>query len=863
MNIQFFLSLLQKSKFSFLSGQIVYCRRMMYLFGPFLLMAVSTAVLGQDPTPSITIEPHQIVVTHHAHKLAVSIDCPFFDVGGQIIGGDAPIKKFGDIRKSMKEPFRIAYPNLKLKGGGQIQAELFIQWSPKEKLLHKWVSYSLSEIKAPVLIKEIVLDRLNAKGLSLNLPAAPGQSYPVLLTGYFAGIEYPVSSVRMESEQVVIAHQPGLRLKPGVRYQSRKAVYGATPPGQERAAFLSYISAYQLSGSRELHVNYNSWWTSPVPYSEKNILELMETFNQKLYLNGHESFNTFCIDMGWSDPKSIWDIDTNMFPKKFNAIQQAAKKMNTNLGLWISPSTFYAPESVDTKWAEREGYETFNVKSTSHFYPIRCCLAGKRYGTAFRNKLVNMVQRYEIKQVKLDGYNFVCPESDHGHEPGNLSMEAIAASLIETCLQIHQVSPETWIETTCMGYNPSPWWLFYASSVIGTFGGDFPEGRIPSPVYRESYTSARDFFNLQGAAHIMTPISSQEVLGVIHQTSESFANDAVTTIMRGHMFLPLYVNPKFMNASRWKMMVDMITWARNNTAFINNTIPLFPKTWQNGDIPKGEKDPSLMPREPYGYAHCNKNEGLIELRNPWIENSGYTLKIDSSIGLPKQGKNLNIVSIYPEVRVYAKKLQYGDTITIPLAPYETLVLSVTDKALPNELPRVTEALRGFDAVKINKIDKTLIKTTGINHVADSASPATSMVRLSMEGSVNIVSTKADLLILMEGNNDAFKPEGTVYINGNKRPLVTTENSRVLPRWGVGKKYWTFLKAPLYHGENVISFKIDLPRSSPQRVSVWGVAHKSGGNENNNYPNALPQPENVSLASINLIESFDTEAVNMR
>ncbi len=87
-----------------------------------------------------------------------------------------------------------------------------------------------------------------------------------------------------------------------------------------------------------------------------------------------------------------------------------------------------------------------------------------------------------------------------------------------------------------MGWNPSPWWLFYVNSVIGTYGDDAPHGRVPSPVYWESYTTGRDYFNLQGAALLPIPIVAQEVLGITHQTQDRFYNDAVTTVMqRAHV----------------------------------------------------------------------------------------------------------------------------------------------------------------------------------------------------------------------------------------------------------------------------------------------------------------------------------------
>lgn len=356
----------------------------------------------------------------------------------------------------------------------------------------------------------------------------------------------------------------------------------------------------------------------------------------------------------------------------------------------------------------------------------------------------------------------------------------------------------------------------------------------------------------------MTPISAQEVLGIIHQTMEPFANDAVTTIMRGHLFLPLYINPIYMDGARWKMIADILTWARNNASIIKNTNVLLPKSWQNGNVPRFNEDASTMPYEPYGYAHCIDNRGLIELRNPWIKNSEYMLKIDNSTGFSKNVNNLNIVSIYPEVRIYAINLKYGDSVNIPLAPYETLVVSVSGSESLKGLPDANNLLCGFGKVVMNKIEKTVIKSDSVLQ----GQSTSSIVRLSMEGSIEVTSPQADLLVLIENDNETFNQKGTLYINGNPTPLVTTENRRILPRWRASKEYWVFLKAPLKYGENLISLKLDL-QGSPQKVSVWAWAKKPGDIAPKGYPNSLPQPEDISLESVNLVESFATETVYLK
>ena len=113
-----------------------------------------------------------------------------------------------------------------------------------------------------------------------------------------------------------------------------------------------------------------------------------------------------------------------------------------------------------------------------------------------------------------------CPETDHGHIAGEYSADAVSEGLLSAVAEVRKVSPKIWIEATCMGWNPSPWWLFFVDSVLGTYGDDAPSGRVPCPINRESYTTARDFYNLQGAYWLCIPISAQEVLGIIHQSNE-------------------------------------------------------------------------------------------------------------------------------------------------------------------------------------------------------------------------------------------------------------------------------------------------------------------------------------------------------
>ena len=124
--------------------------------------------------------------------------------------------------------------------------------------------------------------------------------------------------------------------------------FGVAPEGDERKQFERYITAHRPKPGG-LHVNYNSCWTAPSPFfKESDILELMDEFEQKLYQPYGVSLDTFCLDLGWSEPRSVWEIKKDLFPEGFSRIQSAAGKMGADLGLWISPSACYRSCSTRT-----------------------------------------------------------------------------------------------------------------------------------------------------------------------------------------------------------------------------------------------------------------------------------------------------------------------------------------------------------------------------------------------------------------------------------------------------------------------------------------------------------------------------------
>ena len=485
---------------------------------------------------------------------------------------------------------------------------------------------------------------------------------------------------------------------------------------------------------------------------------------------------------------------------------------------------------MDGQWAAQHGYETYPGNEQQR---LKLCLGGPRYAGQFQQRLVELVGRSGVRQLKLDGYDLVCPAPDHGHQPGPLSAEAIAAGAVAAMDAAHRTDPAVWIETTCFGYSPSPWWLFHANSVIGTFGHDAPSGRVPAPVYRESYTTDRDFFNLQGAALLPLPIAAQEVLGIIVQSPEPFLNDAVTVALRGHEFLPVYVNPKYMTDARWSALAKLLKWTRENQEILAETVPLLPGDWQGGGIPRFT-DEGKRPRQPYGYAHVKHDAGLVALRNPWIAPQSYRFKLDGDTGFSADAQGLSLVSLYPEPRLYAENLKFGDAVEVPLAPYETLVLSVD---LPGNTAKAPPA-----AVAVRKHLTVEARTCAIEDR-----------RLTCHAKVVVASPRAELLLLCEGDKAPAVPAGRLTVNGRE---VRAESHSSETGWSVGgqRQHWLFLTAPLSSGENEVGLDYALGDGC-EKVSVWVWATKPGNAAAPAFPGALPQPETISLDGATLLDAI--------
>ncbi len=802
----------------------------------------------------VRTEADRIVIRNGQNELPVMVACPTFVLDGQTVGGkQASAAPKGDIASG--EPVQIDLPPVDLQDGSRIEAKLFLQWSAKESVLRKWTKFRIAGGAKPELVSEVVLERMDPALGGKQFYRASPQSYPVFVKGFFAGIEYPVASTRVEKGAAILAHRPGIRLQPDQWYESRKAVYGAVPEGRERNGFGVYIARHYPHPKR-LHLNYCSWWSTGIPYSEQEILDLMGIVKQKMYDPYGIGYHTFGIDMGWSDPHSIWEVSKKMFPKGLNPAQAAAKTMGTRLGVWISPCSAY-PDALDNKWAKEAGYKTFNSKLGDADYPL-LCTTDERYMGELTQRMIDMTEQYGVRHFKLDNFRFACPEKDHGHEPGDLAAEATAGAIIKQFEELRNACPDVCIESCAFGPFESPWWLFHVDALLGEYGDDYPYGFTPCPVYHETYTTSRDFHFFQSVLLNTSLPRDQHVCGICQQEPGTWINDAVVCVMRGPMFLASYINPNYISDPQWAAYAATLKWAVANQDVLHNTELLLPVSMAQGKVSgvPGGRDP--MVREAYGYAHQNGGRGLVMLRNPWIKPQSYALRLDETTGV-QGAETVSLVSLFPQVRVYGRDVKAGGVVNIPLAPYETIVLSIAPRQNLEGLPEAANATGERIKVSDIKSKAARVALTGSTEAlgSDWISPLsgiTETLDVKLEAKVSVQAPQSQLLVLIEDDKKVADPLCKVWIDGRETPVTISGSDTGWAASGAPPiEHWLFLMADLAPGDRDVRVELT-NRSGTASAAVWVWAKQPGKTGHTpGYANALPEPETISLDAVPLLE----------
>jgi hypothetical protein len=656
----------------------------------------------------------------------------------------------------------------------------------------------LRSLAEPVQVKRVGLLELQVSGQDFRLMGPKFVSSPVFGDRLFAGVEHPSAQCTVRGDSFALS-QP-IHARVGREWTPLPgAVLGSASEkdvaiaGEEalRRAFLRYLDTVRVK-PKDLHVHYNDWWTAPVPSSGQFVQRNLAELKASLYDQTGFFFDSYALDAGWSDPKSLWEIDRRQFPDRFVPICAALVRLGSHAGLWISPSSLY-PFALDNRWLASAGYEV-----TPHVgLGFNACLArGGKYQAAFKEAARRYAKEANLAHMKFDGFVARCEVAGHGHAPGDDSYLPIAEGLMDVFDALRAQNPDIALEPTCFGYQPSPWWLMHVPFIIGPFGDDSPYGRCPAPDYVESMTTAREIKNLQGRSSFLMPSSALQCFDIIVQCPGSFPNHAVMAIGRGRWFISSYINPRFMDTQAWRFFAASMQWARHHRAFLQEPLPF-------GGKPER--------REAYGYAFLDGARQIICVRNPWMEETTLALP-----GLVRSTNNVEVRMLYPRPTVIARLAPQAALPNLPLGPYETQLIEM----IPSEQPVMAPTARPAPKVDWRPSDQPRIECTIFAPDPPAlgpswTSPDGAQERRSSfvaEGRLSVSNAiEAQLCVLCEGDPAVAENTCQIIVDGHDSTVSISKSQGAFGAAGEGNlEHWIWFLTDVPIGEHEVRIEVSGP-----------------------------------------------------
>ncbi len=558
---------------------------------------------------------------------------------------------------------------LEYSGGDGVEAAVTYSLVPGKAYLRKQIRLRRERGSAVVRLLRAELEDwrgVRRQWRSMRADKVRYGSHPIYCDTWWAGVEFVAAFNSYDEEGFVLASRPGAAPLGSAWLPLHSTVIGATRPHGAREGFLAYIEDIRRRPARMVTC-YNSWWTLPKLVKQADNLTLIRELKAGLFDRHGVFFDFITTDMGWSDPKSIWQIHRGVLPRGFDDIRSIVESAGGRLGLWMSPSEIYTPV-CDYDWAEKSGYAV--VRQNPRQPGIS--LADPRYRREAKEALQKLIREDGIKQIKYDGFIAEEAKPHHDLRPGADSVEPLAAHSLELLQASLEADPELVTEPTYLNSHSnyiSPWMIRHCDSVWANAGGDYPPGLTPAPHYREAHTSAREYFIFRSLDEVWLPQNAVQHFDIVHvDEREGFANHAAMAFARGRFFVPAYINPRHLAEDDWRVLAGLIRWAKANQELLRHTVEM-PSRVELG--------------EPYGYAHWQGARGFIAVRNPSNENREYLLEMCRARA-PKGLREGVCYSIFPVRRGIAEGLDAASTVRIALAPWELLYLEIVTRAALRE-----------------------------------------------------------------------------------------------------------------------------------------------------------------------------------
>jgi len=505
-----------------------------------------------------------------------------------------------------------------------------------------------------------LLDVSIPSSASVTLTGGPNEpGLPAVIGGrLFVGGEHPMAftgSFSPAAEKgsagtgvfIDIRHLRQLEKPTAVKPWHFGAVIGSIPEeSQARRAFVNYLHN-ERPGRRTPMVHYNSWfdfygWQDEGFFHEKadradimnetSCIQRVESFGQHLVKDHGVKVDSFLIDDGWDNTKTLWEFDKTRFPNGFERVAKKAEEYGSGVGVWFSPWGGYGDSKKNrVREGKALGLETHLDPWNEEAFD----LAGPKYRKWFVDAATRMRREEGVNLFKFDGI---------GRAP--LEMEAMLGMLtdvrkVDVAQHVTQKDEDKeWISLTT-GTWPSPFFLLWADNIwrgdgdVGPYPGKEPADglsqrqkwiRWRAEKVQEHIVQQSSFFPLsQLMIHGVVLAGHGDALyaGLGDATDVEFAQEVWSFVGLGLQLQELYISPKRMTKSLWALLAEGLAWARANAKI------LLDSHWAFGDVAK---------RTVFCTASWDVDEGrgFLLVQNPQssIQNSE-RISLASALELPR------------------------------------------------------------------------------------------------------------------------------------------------------------------------------------------------------------------------------------
>jgi hypothetical protein len=526
---------------------------------------------------------------------------------------------------------------------------LHVTWSAK---LREGSHYVQQEITLLAKEKSIALKGILMLDFPLNNAASSGalDGSPAITDTMFFGVEHPMSVNRGELAYVRCFLPRATPLEPGEPF-SVSSVIGFVTKGQLRREFLAYLERERAHPYRPF-LNYNTWYDIGYfsRFDAAAACDAINSFGQELVVKRKTHIDSFLLDDGWDDPKSLWRPHKG-FPEGFAPVAAMAKKYGAALGFWLSPWGGYGgPKEERLRQGREEGFEIANGSFS---------MAGPKFYERFRGLCLDVVKNQGANHFKFDGIG-----NDSGEGAGEQIRDLEA--MLRLLAELRRAKADLYINQTT-GTWPSPFWLLHADSIWRggedhSFAGTGSD-RQQWITYRDSDVYARIVARTK-----LYPLNSLMLHGMIFarhanklnvDPKNDFPSEVRSFFGSGTQMQEMYITPKLLSPANWDALSAAARWSRENADVLVDT------HWVGGD-------PSEM--VVYGWASWSPRKGILTLRNPSGHKSQITIDAAKVFELPESAsKKYKLTSPYADQRATVTELVAGKEATFELQPYEVLV----------------------------------------------------------------------------------------------------------------------------------------------------------------------------------------------